>query len=500
MLPDFLWVALMLGRRSDWSAAYAALDVLDRFVPEDVQRILDGRLTSFAIVPDGDRAAARDALQREAPHALPSAFGHVLGFYPTCPARWLYRDWLDAHEPDPAIGLPLVRSLVQEHTDKGGVRETRLRMVAIARNVVHRRITHSGTEIMRLVPRYPGGLSASELGQVESIMRAMWAAMRGMDEEHRSQIEEWPRAFWRRNRELVSCSIPDRPRSEVTDVNEEDGPLDPEPLLHVSEMRDVLTALHDLGSALRAAQLDRQENPENDESAAVLFGLASRMFRLLHAFIERPSAWAATTIPIHLRGIVDVRILSAWLMHRDDPSVFAAYREYGLGQLKLLYEHMKADLGDDVDVEAQRILDALDAQVNLERDDWAQPVNLGSFAGLSIRKMAIEADLKREYQLVYAPYSSEIHGEWPSVRDEDTVVCTEPLHMGHRVGAFRAPSRTLRISAVTMATRFAQEGIVAVFGYFDIDVESKFAPLLEALDRALYASDSDPDGDQVRDD
>jgi hypothetical protein len=492
MLPDFLWVALMLGRRTDWNAARSALDVLDRFVPEDGPRILDGRLTSFAIVPDANRPAARDALEREAPHALPTAFGHVLGLYPTCPARWLYGDWLEAHEPDPGVGIPLVRSLVQDHTDKGGVRETRLRMAAIARNVVHRRIRHDGTETMSLVPRYPGGLSASEQGQVESVMRAMWGAMRAMDAEHDPQIAEWPRDFWRRNREMVPCSIPDPPRSEVIDVNEEDGPLDPEPQLHVSEMRDVLKALDDLGSALRTAQLDRDPSPEKNESAAVLLGLASRMFRLLHAFIERPSAWAPTTLPLHLRGIVDTRIQSAWLMHRDDRSVFEAYREHGLGHLKLLREHMKADLGDDVDPEAQHILDVLDAQVNLERDDWAQPVNLGSYADVNMRQMAIEADLKREYDLVYAPYSSDVHGEWPSVRDEDTVVCKEPLHMGHRVGAFRAPSRTLRIDAVSMATRFAREGIVAVFDYFGVDVERKFEPLSEALARALY-DDSDAD-------
>lgn len=33
MLPDFLWVALMLGRRSDWAAVRTPLEVIDRLVP-----------------------------------------------------------------------------------------------------------------------------------------------------------------------------------------------------------------------------------------------------------------------------------------------------------------------------------------------------------------------------------------------------------------------------------------------------------------------------------
>jgi hypothetical protein len=31
MLPDFLWIALMLGRRSDWRAVYRPLDIVEQF-------------------------------------------------------------------------------------------------------------------------------------------------------------------------------------------------------------------------------------------------------------------------------------------------------------------------------------------------------------------------------------------------------------------------------------------------------------------------------------
>jgi hypothetical protein len=76
MLPDFLWIALMLGRRSDWRAVYRPLDIVDQFVP-DGPRFVDGRLTTFALVPEGRRAEVRDLIRRETPHALPAALGHA---------------------------------------------------------------------------------------------------------------------------------------------------------------------------------------------------------------------------------------------------------------------------------------------------------------------------------------------------------------------------------------------------------------------------------------
>jgi hypothetical protein len=191
MLPDFLWIALMLGRRSDWCAVYSALNVVDRFVP-DGPRFADGRLMTFALVPVEQRVAARAALRAETPHALPSAFGHALGLYPECPARWLYEDWLVDLEPDPIVGVSLLRSLVADHADKAGVRATRLRMAAISRRVTHGKLSHSGVGVFELVPRYPGGLTKDEQRQVESAMRAMWLTMFG------PEVEAYPEIAWQR--------------------------------------------------------------------------------------------------------------------------------------------------------------------------------------------------------------------------------------------------------------------------------------------------------------
>lgn len=486
MLPDFLWIALMFGRRSDWSAVYRPLDVLDRFVPTG-ERIADGRLSGFALVPDAERQRARDALRRETPHALPSAFGHLLALFPECPAGWLYDDQECRQAPDRSLALPLLRSLVADNISKSSVRTTRFRMAAFSRSVTHRRISHSGDGVWALFPDYPSGLSTSEQKQVEAAVRALWVGQFGREAAIYPELLAWPEHFWARCRVLVPCAISVE-REELPVNDSSDGPVDPESLMNVSEMRAVLVALDDLGDRLRERQRAAFDTPSSDEGNAVLLGFASRIYRLLYDLIERPSAWASGIASLHMRPLVDARILSAWLIKRNDPELFAAYREHGLGRLKLLGEHLKAEFSDTSDPRTREMLEFIDHRVNLERSDWVQPVELGAFTRTSPREMAIETGLKRDYDLNYAPFSSENHGEWPTLRDHDTVVCDEPLHRAHRVGAFRPSPRTLSSLPPQRAFAIAKDGIVAIFAHSEEDVSGEFDALQDALLAGIRAN------------
>jgi hypothetical protein len=491
MLPDFLWIGLMLGRQSDWRAVYAPLSVVDRFVPEG-DRIADGRLTSFALVPDADRAAAREAIQSETPHALPAALGHAFGLYPTCPAAWLFADSSALRDPDPSIGLPLLQGIVTDNADKAGVRSTRLRMAAISRLVTHRKFMHSGDPLMQMVPKYPNGLSERDQRAVESMMRATWGTFFAIEVDRDPSAVVWAREFWRRSRHLVPCKFRVI-ESEIPVSDDTDGPVDPEPMVQLSELRAVLSAARRLGDRLRDAQLTAFSAPEGDHSTSVLFGMASRMYRLLVNFLDRPSSWAPATTSFYVRPLIETRIVSAWLSKMNDPTLIEAYREHGLGNLKLLRDHIKADFGEDGDSDVREFLEYLDRRVNLELDEWAQPVNVGAFTDTTIRKMAIECDLKRLYDLSFVPMSSENHGEWPSVRDNDTAFCREPLHAGHRVGAFSGSSHTIGPQAVASALQIAEDGIVAIFDHYGIDVAHEFAPVRKAFEAAMYEREDEGD-------
>jgi len=482
-LPDFLWIAFMLGERSDPRAVYAPLDVLDRFVADEA-RVVDGRITRFALVPAARREEARLALRTETPGALPGVFGHVLGLFPDCPASWLYDGHDSQVEPDPEIALPILRSLVSANADKSSVSATRLRMAAYCRLLQHGHARLSDRSLLELLVRYPTGLSVPDQRKVEAVVRSSWMALSAAESMRYPDRETWPHAFWARCRQLAPCrSAIDK---EPLPVSDEEGPLDPEALMQLSEFRAVVSALESLGDELHEMQLGIPLDEHADESSAVLLGFASRLYRLLHDFLERPSAWTPRTSELHLRPIVDARILSAWLMHRNDPGIFAAYREFGLGRLKLLREHVRADFGEQPGEDEKEFLAFLDRRVNLERHEWFQPVELGSFTRVSPWRMAEETGLSREYNLAYAPYSSENHGEWPAVRDYDTVVCDEVLHCAHRIGAFSASPRAIGAIPPMHAFNLARQGIVAIFGHFERDVAPLFDPVERALDNALF--------------
>jgi hypothetical protein len=487
MLPDFLWIGALLGRRCDWRAVNSALDVLDQYVP-DGKRVLDGRISSFALVPEKRRAEAREALFREARHAVPTAFGQALRLYPESPASWLYDDRGDA-EADPEVGLPLLRSLVSEGADRSGAFSTRLRLIPIARLAKHGKFKFPAGSGLENVPKYPRRLSTEEQRELEAVIRATWGALFGMDSAENPDVLEWPKHFWLESRVLVPCKLGDR-QEEIT-MPEKDGPLEPEPLMQVSEMYAVLIALRELGEQLRSIQSEQKRDPEQSSIDAVLLGFASRLFRLFYSFMERPSAWTPSVSSVHLRPIIDARLVSAWLIKKDDPSMFADYVEHGLGRLKLLKEHVEADLGDQPDPEAKEFLDSLDRRVNLEILDWFQPVNLGSYADVSPRDMAIEAGLKREYDLAYAPLSGEAHGDWPAIRENDTQLCEEPLHGRHRLGRFVAPSRVVSAKPVELAYEWTRDGITAIFNYLGTNVDTCFDRVRGALDDALYESPDD---------
>jgi hypothetical protein len=141
----------------------------------------------------------------------------------------------------------------------------------------------------------------------------------------------------------------------------------------------------------------------------------------------------------------------------------------------------------------REMLEHFDRRVNLETEEWSQSVNLGAaFTDVSQRGMAIQAGLKREYDLSYAPLSAENHGDWSSVRDSDTVLCAEPLHGAHRVGRFGKPSRTLRPEPVFAALSLARDGICDVFDHYGRDVRQDFDPVEQALSHAVYEDTERP--------
>ena len=130
-----------------------------------------------------------------------------------------------------------------------------------------------------------------------------------------------------------------------------------------------------------------------------------------------------------VRTITEVRINLAYLAHKDDKDMWARFRSYGSGQAKLAllkYEEIKSD---------QPILVCIETLKALANEDFFQEfvnIDLGSWSGSDLRKMAEECGAKGDYDRFYGWTSAFVHGQWAAARDAVFCTCLNPLHRAHR--------------------------------------------------------------------
>jgi hypothetical protein len=80
----------------------------------------------------------------------------------------------------------------------------------------------------------------------------------------------------------------------------------------------------------------------------------------------------------------------------------------------------------------------IDSDSDEEIADELVKVSLKNFEDL--RKLATDAEMKREYVLHYQPDSTMVHGHWPALRRYYLKACHEPLHRLHWQPTFELPS------------------------------------------------------------
>lgn len=487
LLPEMLWTAsLLVEEWPDRGEHHAALSRLDDLVP-DGREVLNGTISSFALVPADRRPEARRWLADT--KALTDDFANALSLYSECPAGWMVEDWLQDHTPDSETGVEYLRKLVLRMRDGYSSYAAQLRWVLLARMAKNRKLTLTA-EMVDLMKRYPRSLDDDERAKVESLIRASTLSMVSLPGAPNG-TSGWTRAFWRQNRTLSPCE-----RSAPLALTDEDEPeldLDTEApkLLTSAVSTGFVDSVEGLERNLRGLQdqveLDLYE-PVTDE---VKMGLASRQVRLLRRFVEQPSGWTTERSAHALRPMVDTRILAAWLVDKNDPELFERYKSFGQGKLKLL----KLNFEDHIEKRGatepthDEYLAWLDARVNEEVMEEYQTISLApSFADRSIFKMAEDVGLKDLYDLVYAPLSGESHGDWGSLRLHDLDRCANPLHRYHRLGRFGEREETVTLDYVFTVVALVSETVELIFDSYRIPTEdvldrfrNKFFAVLDSV-------------------
>lgn len=205
-VPDMLWLSAMVDTHAgDWQASHRALDSLDDFVPSGEAFWIDGRLSTFTLVPEAARPAARRALREAAPEALISDLGQALSFFDDCPGAWIFEEWAEETEQDVSGGLAYLRSRMAELESSRGEHACLVRMVALGRAMKHGKLALTANlSVIPLLGRYPH-LGSEDRARVEQFSRMTYdmQAMNADEQRFASARDRWCRIFWRRCAELA---------------------------------------------------------------------------------------------------------------------------------------------------------------------------------------------------------------------------------------------------------------------------------------------------------
>ena len=224
----------------------------------------------------------------------------------------------------------------------------------------------------------------------------------------------------------------------------------------------------------------------------VIGSLLSRQVTLTTELARNLGIWNDHMAPLVLRPMVEALITLAWILQDPLPRS-KRFILYGLGQEKLLLEHEKARLSaEGVDLGEERGIQDWEQWLNAQRYTFLTEVNVGEWAGLSLRDMAAEVGHAELHRIDYARWSGATHNMWHHLVRFNLEHCQNPLHGFHRRPVVP------HLSPDPRYLQWATEYLDATFAVFDekagVQVDEPTA--VEALDRELQRVPFPKDNDE----
>jgi hypothetical protein len=185
----------------------------------------------------------------------------------------------------------------------------------------------------------------------------------------------------------------------------------------------------------------------------VLGALLARQVTLATSLAQSPSLWNWSMAPVILRPMAEVYLNLKWIC--EDPLNRArAFIGYGLGQMKLRVEQIKALPVESDKERSQSVEESLKSMqdwINSQLYDFLVEVNLGKWAE-NQRDMAKEVGELEFYNHCYTPYSAGVHSMWHHVGVHNVRRCANPLHRFHMVP--RVPNLGADVHFLLLAAKY----------------------------------------------
>ncbi len=218
----------------------------------------------------------------------------------------------------------------------------------------------------------------------------------------------------------------------------------------------------------------------------VIGGMLARQATLAKEIASAPLLWNGHSAPILLRAMADVYINIAWLL-LDPVARCLRFISFGLGQAKLELEHRRAEIVDRMPTsEEAATIEASERWIETQRACFLQNVDLGNWAGLSVRQMADEAGCIDFYNFVYTPFSACAHSMWHHIGRYNLIKCTNPLHRYH--GRPISPAAEPDLHYLLLAAKYWAKTLDTFDTQTGINVDCQSA--YDALTTAILTEDT----------
>ncbi len=278
------------------------------------------------------------------------------------------------------------------------------------------------SENIKEIVNYP---NYGDLRAVRPFMRAMEITL-----EYSKINSNWSEDFWKVSFDQTECF------PEITiDTNLKEECQKMIDKFHTERdfyLKDSAQVWHDLIDYF----LNQEKTSDIDPRFEGVFGLALYGISLFCEVIlyQTPSS---ITSRINLRTLIEIYITLAYLLKKEkvDNNVWDTYRQYGTGQLNLIYQKQKTATKKINCIEIERLRELAN------ENKWIEfvPINVGHWDSLDLRKMSEEVGLKDIYDEYYNYTSGFIHGSWGAIRESIYQKCMNPLHRYHSIPVFEFP-------------------------------------------------------------
>jgi hypothetical protein len=434
LLPNLVWIGLLFDALGEKKAVYVCENFVNTI--RDILGEKDKRNLSFiseysSIKNENIERLKESLSEKKLLNVLQKSLYPLVSLYGECPLKFLYdKNALEKFRIDIDKSLAIMKRVVKNILNKRSIEAMLVQTTAVYIMGITGKLKILKDQSLGNIETILDYPNTDESRKVAAGVRAALAGMRSLYDN--KNAAKWCTYFWNHGYEISVCEIQKPLFTELSKKQKES--LDKIYIIVREYQKKLFKEIEDLWWETKV----NISSPIKDE---VLGGLIARQARLATAIITNDYLWTLDLGRIIQRCMVDTHITLKWLIKEGKKEDYEKFIEYGLGQEKLLLEHLKIRL-DESDPEFKEKSKEIEY-----RKGWIDsqlltnflPVNIGNWTTKNIRKMAKETDCIDIYNLSYAPFSNAVHGMWNTLARINLKFCINPLHKFHRIPSLEDP-------------------------------------------------------------